>query len=74
VALAVWKSCRREGVRAASAVEPADVHNAVRSLSMNLLVADPTGKSISWIKQLASAFRMGGAPRRLEPILLEAKR
>jgi hypothetical protein len=74
VALAVWRSCRREGVRAASAAELADVRGAVRSLGMNLLIVDSTGKSISWIKQLASAFRLGGAPLAPEPILVEAAR
>ena len=74
VALAVWRACRREGIRAASAVEPADVHRAVRGLGMNLLLVDPTGKSISWIKQLASAYRLGGAPLVPEPIVVEAMR
>lgn len=74
VALALWRACRQEGIRAASAVEPADVHRAVRSLGMNLLLVDPTGKSISWIRQLALAFRLGGAPLVPEPILVEALR
>jgi hypothetical protein len=74
VALTVWRACRTEGVRAASAVEPADVHRAVRSLGMNLLLVDPTGKSISWIRQLALAFRLGGAPRLPQPIPVEADR
>ena len=70
-ALAVWRSCRMSGVRAASAVDPGEVHRAVQSLGMNLLVVDPTGKSISWIKQLASAFRLTGAPRRPESLSRE---
>ncbi|MGC8643627.1 MAG: hypothetical protein ACP5XB_27530 [Isosphaeraceae bacterium] len=72
VALAIWRACRREGIRAASAVEPADVHRAVRSLGINLLLVDPTGKSISWIRQLASAFRVHGAPLLPEPLMVEA--
>lgn len=61
--LAVWQACRISGVRAASAAEPGEVHRAVQSLGMNLLVVEPAGKSISWIKQLATAFRGSGAPR-----------
>jgi hypothetical protein len=30
---------------------------------MNLLVVEPAGKSISWMRQLAKAFRSAGAPR-----------
>ena len=70
-ALAVWQSCQISGVRAASAVDPGEVHRAVQSLGMNLLVVDPSGKSISWIKQLASAFRLTGAPRKLESLSRE---
>ncbi|MDG3004518.1 hypothetical protein [Paludisphaera mucosa] len=62
-ATAVWRSCRAHGVRAAFASEPADVHRATRSLGANLIVVDPAGKSIAWIKQLATAFRRAGAPR-----------
>jgi hypothetical protein len=58
----VWKSCQVPGVRAAAATEPGDVHRAARTLGPNLLVVEPLGKSISWMKQLASAFRMMGPP------------
>jgi hypothetical protein len=61
-ALTVWKSCQVSGVRAASAAEPADVHRAAITLGPNLLVIEPAGKSISWMKQLVSAFRMAGPP------------
>jgi hypothetical protein len=61
-AVAVWKSCQVPGVRAASAVEPADVGRAVASLGVNLLVIEPAGKSISWMKQLGTTFRQLGAP------------
>lgn len=61
-AVAVWKSCQVPGVRAASAVEPADVGRALTSLGINLLVVEPAGKSISWMKQLGTAFRQAGAP------------
>lgn len=62
-ALAVWRACQFPGVRAAFAAEPADARSAARSLGVNLLVVDPTGKSISWIRQIALAFRGAGAPR-----------
>jgi hypothetical protein len=61
-AVAVWKSCQVLGIRAASAAEPADVGRAVSSLGVNLLVVEPMGKSISWMKQLGTAFRHTGAP------------
>lgn len=62
-ALVVWRACRVPGVRAAFAAEPADARSAARSLGANLLVVDPTGKSLSWIRQIALAFRGAGAPR-----------
>jgi hypothetical protein len=62
-AVAVWRACRAPGVRAALAAEPDDVRRASRSLGANLIVVEPDGKSPSWLKQLATAFRQGGAPR-----------
>jgi hypothetical protein len=62
-ALTVWRACRVEGVRAATADEPSAVHRAVNGLGMNLMVMEPAGKSISWMRQLAAAFRAAGAPR-----------
>jgi len=70
-ALTLWKACQVPGIRAATAHEPAEVHAASRSLGINLLVVDPTGKSISWVRQLAVAFRQGGAPRPPEFLLEE---
>ena len=72
-ALAVWRSCQMTGVRAASAAEPGEVHRAVQSLGMNLLVVEPAGKSISWIKQLAAAFRLSGAPRPPAALCIEER-
>jgi len=62
-ALIVWRACQVPGIRAAFAAEPADARSAARSLGVNLLVVDPTGKSISWIRQIALALRGAGAPR-----------
>ncbi len=70
-ALAVWKACQIGGVRAASAAEPGEVQRAVQSLGMNLLVVEPAGKPLSWIKQLAGAFRISGAPRAPETLRVE---
>ena len=62
-ATAVWRACQSPGVRAAFASEPADVHRATETLGANLIVVDPVGKSIAWIKQIATTFRRAGAPR-----------
>jgi hypothetical protein len=62
-AVAVWRACQEPGVRAALAIEPDDVRRASRSLGSNLIVVEPAGKSPSWLKQLATAFRQAGAPR-----------
>jgi hypothetical protein len=72
-ALSVWKSCQVSGVRAAAATEPADVHRAAMTLGPNLLVIEPVGKSISWMKQLASAFRMAGPPASPEALMAGGK-
>ncbi|KAJ3072753.1 hypothetical protein HK102_006169, partial [Quaeritorhiza haematococci] len=64
-ATAVWRACRAHGVRAAFANEPAAVHRATGPRGANLSGGDPAGKSIAWIKQLATAFRRAGAPRDL---------
>lgn len=60
--LTSWRACQLRGIRPATAHEPAEVHRAARSLGINLLIVEPTGKSISWIKQLGQAFRRAGAP------------
>jgi hypothetical protein len=72
-ALTVWKSCQVNGVRAAAATEPAEVHRAARTLGPNLLVFEPAGKSISWMKQLTSAFRMAGPPASPETLMAGGK-
>ncbi|WP_165226254.1 hypothetical protein [Aquisphaera insulae] len=58
----VWRACQSPGVRAAVAAEPSDVHRAVDGLGLNLLVVEPAGKTIALVRQLAAAFRQGGAP------------
>jgi hypothetical protein len=62
--VAVWRACQVAGVRAAVADDPDAVARAVRHLGVNLLVVEPLGKSISWIRRLGATFRSAGAPVR----------
>jgi hypothetical protein len=62
--VAVWQACQVAGVRAAVAADPDAVARAVRHLGVNLLVVEPLGKSISWIRRLGATFRSAGAPVR----------
>jgi hypothetical protein len=64
--VAVWRACRLAGVRAASVADPDAVSRAVNRLGVNLLVVEPAGKSISWMKQLGATFRRAGAPEARE--------
>ena len=70
-AITVWRACQVPGIRAASAAEPVEVHRACQGLGLNLLVLEPSGKSISWMKQLGAAFRLGGAPRVPDDLCVE---
>lgn len=70
----VWRACQAAGVRAAVGAEPSDVHRAVNGLGMNLLVVEPAGKTIALVRQLAAAFRQGGAPGVPEDLHEEAPR
>jgi hypothetical protein len=65
----VWRASRWPNVRAAIVSEPTDIHRAVRTLGPNLLAVEPTGKSLSWIRRLATVFRRSGAPRVPESLL-----
>jgi hypothetical protein len=60
----VWRACQVSGVRAASASDLDAVARAVCHLGVNLLVVEPLGKSISWIRQLGQVLRRAGAPVR----------
>jgi hypothetical protein len=62
--VAVWQACQVAGIRAAAASDPDAVARAVRHLGVNLLVVEPLGKSISWIRRLGATFRSAGAPVR----------
>ena len=61
-ALAVYRACQVEGVRAAAVEEINALAKAVRSLGVNLLVVEPAGKSIAVLRQVANAFRRSGGP------------
>lgn len=61
-ALAVYQACRIPGVRAASAEEPNAAARAIRSIGVNLLVVEPSGKSIAWLAQIGATFRRAGGP------------
>jgi hypothetical protein len=72
-AVAVWRACQRAGVRAASAVDPESVARAVRRLGANLLVIEPGGKPIAFLKQMSLTFRHAGAPRVPDGLRLTAE-
>jgi hypothetical protein len=59
---ACWQVNRVEGIRAATVADADAVARAVRHLGANLLVIEPAGLSISWMKQMCAVFRKGGAP------------
>jgi hypothetical protein len=61
-AVAVYRGCRVDGVRAAAADEPSAVGRAVRALGVNLLVVEPAGKSIALLRQIAASFRRERGP------------
>jgi hypothetical protein len=61
--LATWVANRVEGVRAATVGEAEAIGRAARVLGANLVVIEPAGKSISWLKHLLETFRRAGAPR-----------
>ena len=66
--LAVWRACQVAGVRAASVADIDATARAVRYLGANLLVVEPSGKSISWMRQIGLSFRRAGAPMAPEAI------
>ena len=61
--VANWRASQVEGIRAATVVEPDAVSRAVRHLGANLIVAEPSGKSIFLLKQIGDRFHQGGAPQ-----------
>ena len=61
-ALAVYRAYQSPGVRAALACDPDGAARAARSIGVNLLVVEPSGKSIAFLKQIGTTFRRSGGP------------
>lgn len=60
--IAVWHANQVPGVRAAAVADADSVARAARHLGANLLVIEPAGKSLAWLKQMLFTFRRAGAP------------
>jgi hypothetical protein len=60
--VATWRAARIDGIRAATVAAPESVTRAIRHLGANLIVVEPLGASIYWLKQVGERFRQGGAP------------
>jgi hypothetical protein len=69
--IATWRAARVEGARAATVCDPEAVSRAIRHLGTNMIVVEPTGKSIYLLKQIGERFRQGGSP--VLPDWLEAE-
>jgi hypothetical protein len=61
--IAVWEAYQVPGIRAAVVGDANAVTRAVRNLGTNLLVIEPLGLSIPWVKHLVNTYRRAGAPR-----------
>lgn len=59
---ACWQANQVRGIRAATVADADSVARAVRHLGANLLVIEPSGKSIPWLKQMLAVYRKAGAP------------
>jgi hypothetical protein len=60
--VATWRAGRLAGIRPATVCEPEAVSRAIRQLGANMIVVEPSGKSIYLLKQIGERFRQGGAP------------
>ena len=60
--VATWRAGSIGGIRAATVAAPEAVSRAIRHLGANLIVVEPLGASIHWLKQIGERFRLGGAP------------
>ena len=69
--VATWRAGRVEGVRPSTVSEPEAVSRTIRHLGANMIVVEPSGKSIHLLKQIGERFRQGGAP--VVPEWLEAE-
>jgi hypothetical protein len=62
--VAHWRAGLVAEVRPATVDDSDSIARAVRFLGTNLIVIEPTGRTIHELKSMADAFRAGGAPRR----------
>ena len=72
--IATWRSNRVGGIRAASVSDPDAVSRAIHHLGPNLIVVEPSGKSIYLLKQIGERFRMGGAPTPPDTLAVPSER
>jgi hypothetical protein len=61
--VAAWAANQIPGLRAASVHDPDATARASRQLGTNLLVVEPAGKSIAWLRQIIQTFRRAGTPK-----------
>ncbi len=61
-AVAVYRGCQVPSVRAALAYDVESAARAVRGLGANLLVVEPSGKSIALLRHVGLTFRRAGGP------------
>ena len=60
--VATWRASRIDGIRPSTVAEPEAVSRSIRHLGANMIVVEPSGKSIYLLKQIGERFRRGGAP------------
>lgn len=60
--VATWRANQVEGIRAATVGDVEATARAVRHLGANVVVVEPSTRSIHLIQQIARAFQAGGAP------------
>ena len=72
--VASWRVGRIGGIRSATVFDPEGVSRAIRQLGANMIVIEPSGKSIYVLKQFGERFRQGGAPMTPEWLGAEAMR
>ena len=69
--VATWRASRIEGIRPSTVADPEAVSRSIRALGANMIVVEPSGKSIYLLKEIGERFRRGGAP--VIPEWLEAE-
>ena len=60
--VATWRANQVAGIRAATVADVEATDRAVRHLGANVVVVEPSTRSIHLIQQIARQFRAGGAP------------